>query len=54
VNSVELLATGQEFAFRQDGDRVLVFGLPEVSPDPIATVVKITFAEAPVFTSHPA
>lgn len=53
VQRVELLATGQELAFRQDGEYVSISGQPEAPPDPIATVVKITFADTPVFTPYP-
>ncbi|MBT3376856.1 MAG: alpha-L-fucosidase [Lentisphaerae bacterium] len=53
VRDVELLATGKKLAFQQDGDYVTISGQPEASPDPIAAVVKVSFADTPVFTPYP-
>jgi hypothetical protein len=54
VRGVRLLATGQELTFRQDGDRVRISGLPPNPPDPICTVVRITFDGEPKWTPFPA
>jgi len=54
VKEVRLLATGQELAFRQDGDRVHISGLPRNPPDRVCPVVRITFDGEPAWVPFPA
>jgi alpha-L-fucosidase len=45
VKKVRLLTTGEDVAFKQEPDRLLLAGMPETSPDPIAEmpVLRIDF-----------
>ncbi len=47
VKSATLLATGQDLAFEQNGDRLTISGLPEIAPCPYAPVIKLAFDETP-------
>ena len=47
VRSATLLCTDQELSFEQNGDRLRIAGLPEASPDPLAAVIRLDFAEPP-------
>jgi alpha-L-fucosidase len=52
LQSARLLATGQELAFEQNNQRIVLTDLPAESPDPIAnrTIIELEFADKPV---HP-
>ncbi len=47
VKGAWLLATGEELAFRQEGDRIIIEGLPARPPDPIDTVIKLELSGKP-------
>lgn len=47
VRSATLLATGQDLAFEQSGDRLVITGLPEIAPCPYAPVIKLEFDGTP-------
>jgi alpha-L-fucosidase len=47
VKSATLLATGQDLAFEQSGDRLTISGLPEIAPCPYAPVIRLEFDETP-------
>lgn len=47
VKSATLLATGQDLAFEQSGDRLIITGMPEIAPCPYAPVIRLTFDETP-------
>lgn len=53
VQGVRVLATGQEVAFRQEGPRVFLEGLPEAPPDPLLTVIAVELDGPPVADPHP-
>jgi hypothetical protein len=53
VSQVELLATQRRLTFRQEGSRLFVSGLPPSPPDPLCTVVKITFEGEPRWAAFP-
>lgn len=42
IEDVTILGTGESVAFRQEGSRVRLDGLPEEEPDPYLSVVKLT------------
>ena len=49
VKRVTLLTTGEEFEFQwnEKTGRLKIFGLPELPPDPLATVLKVEFESVP-------
>ena len=49
VKRVTMLATGEEFAFQwnEKTGRLKILGLPELPPDPLATVLKVEFESVP-------
>ena len=49
LDRVRLLSTGQEVAFVQEDNRVLLSGVPQECPDPVArmAVLRLDFAEPP-------
>ena len=48
VEAVTLLTTGQELAFRQDGEVLYIDGLPVESPTSLFPVIRITCKDRPV------
>jgi alpha-L-fucosidase len=46
IKSVKLMG-GWEVGFRQKRDRLVIFGLPEKAPDPLATVLELEFEGEP-------
>ncbi|MCE5240059.1 alpha-L-fucosidase [bacterium] len=53
VQGVRVLGTGQEVAFRQEGPRLFLEGLPVASPDPIMTVLAVELDGPPRALPHP-
>lgn len=53
VQRAWVLGTGEEIAFRQEGHRVFLTGLPEVPPDPVLTVVALELDGPPRATPNP-
>jgi alpha-L-fucosidase len=53
VQRVRVLGTGQEVAFRQEGPRLFLEGLPETPPDPLMTVVAVELDGSPRVDPHP-
>ena len=53
VKAIRVLATGTKIAFEQQGNRVLLTGLPTRSPDPILTVLAMDLVGKPRGVPHP-
>ncbi len=53
VKAVRLLATGQSVSFRQEGNRVLLTGLPRKAPDPLMTVMAFELDGKPFGIGNP-
>ncbi len=53
VLGARILGTDQPVAFRQEGARVFLDGLPEAAPDPLLTVIALDLDGAPAAIPHP-
>ncbi|MBW1947862.1 MAG: alpha-L-fucosidase [Deltaproteobacteria bacterium] len=53
VKSVRVLSTGQGVAYRQEGNRVFMTGLPERPPDPLCTVLAMELDGKPEGVPNP-
>ncbi len=47
VEQVSFLHSGRPVKFIQQGDKVIVYGLPEAAPDPVCTVLKFVCHDVP-------
>jgi alpha-L-fucosidase len=53
VERVRVLGTGQEVAFRQEGPRLFLDGLPEEPPDPVMPMIAVELDGPPRAVPHP-